>query len=277
MYQTAFDNSRDRRIEDPTNSLLFDPIARRVLPFFLQWGVSANAVTLGGLAIGTLASSVYLRWIHPAWAIVGLILSLTWLVADSLDGMVARVTGTTSDWGRELDGLCDHAVFIFLYISFAWSIGTEQSYLLAFAASVAHVVQANLYEVLRARFHRRLRNEPVVRRRVSPNPFARFYDTVAASFDRASPIDRMTAREGARPLLDDRYVAAAVTPMRMMIPLSQNIRIIAIYVACLLGSPKIFWWFEIAPLSMLAVAGFVWLHNIETDIVLDQRLPLRRA
>lgn len=272
MYQTTIDNSRDRRIEDPTNSLLFDPIARRVLPLALRWRVSANAVTFGGLAIGTLAAAAYLRWIHPAWAVLGLALSLAWLVADSLDGMVARVTGTTSDWGRELDGLCDHAVFVLLYIAFAWSVGTTEGYLLAFAASVAHVVQANLYEVLRARFHRRLRNEPLAPRRASPNPFARFYDRVAASFDRISPLDRVIAREGARPLLNARYVDAAIAPMRMMIPLSQNVRILAIYAACLVGSPKIFWWLEIAPLSALAVAGVVWLHHIETDIVLDPRI-----
>src|SRR3546814_9333837 len=45
-------------------------------------------------------------------ATIGLPLSLFWLVADGLDGMIARATGTPSAAGRVLDGLCDHGVFL---------------------------------------------------------------------------------------------------------------------------------------------------------------------
>lgn len=57
-----------------------------------------NLVTLSGFA-GTCA---WLAGAHPGWAIAG-------LVADELDGRLARATGTTSEFGGLLDWTTDVA------------------------------------------------------------------------------------------------------------------------------------------------------------------------
>lgn len=155
MTLTAPDMSRDRRIEDPTNLWIIHPAARRLLPWFVERGISANAVSLAGLALGTSAALAYTQWKIWFLAFAGLLLSVGWLVADGLDGMIARATGTASPLGRVLDGLCDHGVFFLIYVSLAFSIGTLEGWALAVAAGIAHMVQSNMYESERARFHRR--------------------------------------------------------------------------------------------------------------------------
>ncbi|MCC3263720.1 CDP-alcohol phosphatidyltransferase family protein, partial [Paenibacillus polymyxa] len=52
--------------------------------------MSANAVSLAGLALGTSAALAYSRWEMWPLAVVGLLLSVCWLVADGMDGMIAR-------------------------------------------------------------------------------------------------------------------------------------------------------------------------------------------
>ena len=66
-------------------------------------------VSPAGLACGTVAAIAYANWHCPVLALVGLVFSVAWLVADGLDGMIARATQTASALGRTLDGLCDMA------------------------------------------------------------------------------------------------------------------------------------------------------------------------
>ena len=265
MYAAFFQASPDAPIEDPTNLWLFDPVARVLLPVALRWGIPANAITLAGLLPGAAAAEAYASWFRLSLAFVGLLLTFAWLVFDSLDGMVARATKTTSAFGRELDGICDHAVFVLIYVALARSIGTREGWVLAIAAGAVHVVQANFYEVERERFHRRLLGRArATDRGGSRNPLARVYDRVAAGFEAMSA--RFERRSGARDVLGPAYAAAAVTPLRLLLPLSQNMRMIAICVACLCGDPRLFWWYEIGPLSVLAIMGALWLRRIEARL-----------
>jgi hypothetical protein len=271
------DGSRDRRTDDPTNVWFVHLAGRLLLPSALRWRLSANRISVSGLVLGTAAALAYARWPDPLMANLGFLLCILWLVADGLDGMVARATGTTSAVGRFLDGACDHSVFLFLYLALAFSIGGAGTWGLALAAGVAHAVQATLYEGERTRFHRRLRGEagsgPLP---ASPNPLVRLYDRVASSLDRAAePFDRLLARSSDRNSLIRHYRRRATAPMRLMIPLTNNMRVIAIYLACLAGDPRLFWWFELAPLSAVAVAGLWWLRRVEAALV--ARLPSAAA
>src|SRR3954453_23971950 len=131
MTPLAPDGSRDRRIEDPTNLWIIHPVGRRLLPWFVARGISANAVSVAGLLLGVLAALAYAHWSAWPFALAGLLLSIAWLIADGLDGMIARATGTASPLGRALDGLCDHGVFILIYVVLALSIGTVEGWVLA--------------------------------------------------------------------------------------------------------------------------------------------------
>ncbi len=271
------DGSRDRRIEDLSNLYLIHPAARALLPVALRWGVSANAVSVAGLLLGIGAALAYRDWRWWPAALLGLVLSIGWLIADGLDGMVARARGTSSVAGRVLDGVVDHGVFILIYVTLASSIGTAAAWSAALIAGGCHIVQSMIYEGERARFHRRLRLQPAPPREGA----VPIYDTVARALDRAAErFDALLARPAIAPALAEAYAAEATAPMRLMALLSANVRVGAICAACLLGAPALFWWFEIGPLTLVLVAAAAWHRQVEARLARQwdgAASPLRRA
>lgn len=256
------DGSRDRRIEDPTNLWLVHPAGRLLLPLAVRLRIPANAVSIAGLTLGAGAAAALQRWSDWRFVALALVLCVAWLIADGLDGMIARATGTASELGRFLDGVCDHAVFVLLYVSLAASLGTAQGWILASCAGAAHAVQATLYEGERTRFHRRIKGDPGgVRPAGGHNFLVRVYDAVAGSLDRlAAPFDAHLRDSADRAALARAYGEAATGPMRLMALLSNNMRVAAICLACLAGDPRLFWWLELGPLTVVAAAG-IWLHR----------------
>lgn len=253
------DGSRDQRTEDPTNIWFVHLVGRLLLPAALRLRISANALSLAGLAFGIGAAFAYTGW--PDWrmASLGFVLCVSWLIADGMDGMVARATGSTSATGRILDGICDHAVFAFLYVFLAWSI---DAYILAAVAGVAHAFQSTLYEGERGRFHRRILGDAGGGKPPpSRNPLVQLYDAVAGSLDRlAEPLDREIERAADKQPICEQYGRRAAPTLRMMALLSNNVRVILIYLACLAGDPRWFWWIELVPLTIVAAFG-IWRHR----------------
>lgn len=262
------DQSRDRRIEDPTNLWVIHPAARRLLPWFVARGISANMVSVGGLALGMLAAFAYAHWTSGLYALAGLLLSICWLIADGLDGMVARATGTASALGRTLDGVCDHGVFVLIYVVLAISLGnTVEAWSLALAAGAAHALQSNLYEGERARFHRRCKGVAGSTRVPAGNALLRSYDHVAGTLERFSqPFDRALRHTDTPLELAQAYGARATGPMRLMSLLSANVRVYAIFLACLFGDPRLFWWFELVPLTGVLIVGLTWHRAVEASL-----------
>jgi CDP-diacylglycerol--serine O-phosphatidyltransferase len=264
------DGSRDRRIEDPSNLYLIHPASHALLPLALARGISANTVSVIGLCCGVAAAIAYANWqAHPALALVGLVFSVAWLVADGLDGMIARATKTASALGRALDGLCDHGVFALIYISLAASIGTLEAWVLTILAGIAHAVQSSLYEGERARFHRRVRGQALVVPLQPSGPWlVRLYDSVAGSLDRvAIPFERRLAAS-ADPVETGRlYAERAVPVMRFQYLLTANMRVWVICLSCLIGNPRLFWWFEILPLTAVAAIGISRHRAVERSFV----------
>ncbi|MES2755153.1 MAG: CDP-alcohol phosphatidyltransferase family protein [Pseudomonadota bacterium] len=267
------DQTRDRRIEDPTNRWLVHPLAHALLPWAIRSGVSANAVSIIGLGLGLIAALCFARFHVPGFATLGLLFAALWLVADGLDGMIARATGTASPLGRALDGLCDHGVFFIIYVSVALAISTPMGWVLAVAAGCAHAVQSNLYEAERTRFHRRLRGDPG---EVAPDrtrlPLERLYDFVTALSDRsAARFDRALAASPDRLAAGRRYAEAAIPAMRLLALETANARIMLLWLACMGGAPTLFFWAELGPLTLIAVTGIL-LHRRAEAAAIDQEL-----
>jgi phosphatidylglycerophosphate synthase len=95
-----------RRIIDPP----LDRIGRRLAAA----GVSANAVTVAGLAVGLLAIPL----LAAEWYGLALAAILVNRLADGLDGAVARHT-TLTDFGGYLDIVCDFIVYSGVAFGFA--------------------------------------------------------------------------------------------------------------------------------------------------------------
>ncbi|KQM64821.1 hypothetical protein ASE75_06915 [Sphingomonas sp. Leaf17] len=262
------DGSRDRRIEDPTNLWLIHPTARALLPRALAMGLSANMVSVVGLLVGTAAAFSFAQWRDWRFAVLGLVLAFCWLVADGLDGMVARARGTSSAFGRMMDGLCDHGVFFLLYVCLAMSLGTLEAWMLAVAAGVAHAVQSSLYEAERARFHRRLKGAPWAPAPSTGAALVRLYDYVAGSMERiAGRFDARMDGSSAAAGLVAAYSARAIAPMRLLSLETANVRVMAIFVASVVGDPRIFWWFELTVLTVVAAIGITWHRQVEASLL----------
>lgn len=265
------DGSRDVRIEDPTNVWVVHLAGRMLLPLALKARIPANAVSVAGFALGTGSALAYLGCRNPALATLGFLLSIAWLVFDGLDGMVARATGTASALGRFLDGVCDHGVFLLIYLALGAAVDTPEAWVTGTIAGLVHGVQANLYESERARYHRRLRGDPGEGARPpSPNWLVRLYDRLAGSMDRlAAPFDRAMAAAPDRRAFAAAYAERAAPPLRLMILLTNNSRVILIYAACLAGDPMLFWWFELGPLTLVTAAGLAWHRRVERRLAAE--------
>jgi CDP-diacylglycerol--serine O-phosphatidyltransferase len=264
------DGSRDPRIEDPTNLYFVHLVGRALLPGALQLGISANLVSLVGLLLGTGAAWAYLDWRSPLWASIGFLLTLGWLIADGMDGMIARARGSASQLGRFMDGLCDHGVFLLLYLALAASIGTVGAWVLAVTAGLVHGVQAMLFEGERMRFQRRIRGEARLRTGgdAPPNLLVRLYDSIAGSFDRAAePFERLLGRAEDPAAFGQSYGDKAWRPLRFLSLLSNNRRVILIYVTAMLGDITLFWWIELVLLTIVAAIGIVWHRRVEREMV----------
>lgn len=261
-------SSRDPAIEDVTNLWLVHPLAHTGLRTAIARGISANMVSVAGLLLGVAAAAAYLHWREPMFALAGLALSIGWLVADGLDGMIARATGTSSAAGRVLDGLCDHGVFMCLYLALGWPAGLAENWAPMLAAAFCHAVQSSLYEAERARYHRRIRGDGRVPHPAQSSAPVRLYNTVFHILDRiAEPFDARLLATAGGPALAARYRHTARKPMKYMTLLSANTRVWVIFIACMAGNPAWFWWFEIGPLSAWALFTIIWHRRVEYRLI----------
>jgi hypothetical protein len=53
--------------------------------------------------------------------------------------------------------------------------------------------------------------------------------------------------------------------------LTANARVAAIFLACLAADPRLFFWFEILPLTLVLVVGLVWHRNVEFRLLRTAR------
>lgn len=266
--------TRDRRIDDPTNLWFVHPVGRLLLPYFLAGGVSANSVSVGGLMLGALAAGAFAQWAtSPPLVWVGLILAVGWLVADGLDGMIARATGTAGPAGRLLDGLCDHGTFVVIYVLLATSVGTVTGWVLACSAGACHVLQANFYEGERARFHRRRDGLAGETSDSDRNIVVQAYDRLSSTVDRYDgALTNIFANAPDRSIADA-YIRLVQRPLRLMRLLSANMRVYTVFVACLLEAPALFWWFELGPMTGILIVGVAWRNRIDAKFVAAARTP----
>ncbi|MHC4402761.1 MAG: CDP-alcohol phosphatidyltransferase family protein [Planctomycetota bacterium] len=107
----------ERRCQKPDHRRLGNWLARRISrPAALRitrvvapWGVSANAATLAAWGCG-LAAAVAFGW-GTAWGwLLGAGLLQVWYLLDHVDGQLARLHGTASLDGTQLDYLMHHTV-----------------------------------------------------------------------------------------------------------------------------------------------------------------------
>ncbi len=258
--------ARPAVIEDPGNLWLVHPIADRLLPPALRLGIHPNTVSFAGMGCGALAGLCYWHWQQPAFVIAGFLLMVAWHVMDGLDGKLARASGKASPLGRVIDGICDYLVFILVIIPIALSLPDWQGALtLALVSGAFHAVQSAWYEGEREAWKRRARGIFVTEQRAASGMgIEAGYNWIEQRL--GSGTRAIDADLAAKPALLPVYLEATAPLLRQLSILSANNRTIAIAVACLAGNPRLYWYWEIIALTLIAVVMAWRLRNREALI-----------
>ncbi|MDR2734710.1 MAG: CDP-alcohol phosphatidyltransferase family protein [Spirochaetota bacterium] len=96
--------------DESINTLLNRPLADLCVAFFYRYtSISANQVTMLAMFTGILSAVAVLYGTPTSLFITGLLFQAS-AVFDCADGQLARLKGTTSKFGRILDGISDYVV-----------------------------------------------------------------------------------------------------------------------------------------------------------------------
>jgi phosphatidylglycerophosphate synthase len=270
VHKTETDAARPEAIEDPSNLWFVHPVSWRLLPVALRLDIHPNTVSFAGMGCALLAGLCYWNWQQPGFVLAGFALMVAWHILDGLDGKLARASGKASPLGRVIDGVCDYLSFFFVLLPIALSLSDWQAALsLALVSGIFHAAQSAWYEGEREAWKRRLAGTLEVAPRPPGPAIAAPYNWAEERFNRSHR--KMDAALTKNPALLQPYLAATATLIRRLSILSANNRTIAIAVACLVGNPRLYWYWEIAALTIIAIVMNKRLRKLEASIAAISR------
>jgi len=277
-------HSRPREVNDGLNQRVYHPLAARLARLLAPTGISPNAVSVLGMLLIWGAAWAYTQWVWPFGWLIGFTLHLLWHVVDGADGDLARVTGRQSARGELVDGVCDYAGHVLLYVLLAamgarWLGGW--SWTLASFAGASHILQTNQAETQRRSYlfwvygvpwikHAHARGDHVFSNRdwfsLGFSWGARLYLMLAKGITPASDrIDRAIDAAGPERRRRISRLAKAVSQRSLFCSklIGPNPRTIILGICMGLGSPIYYFVAEIMLLNLLLVASVIQ-HNIAT-------------
>lgn len=274
-------------MQDGLNFHIFHPLARRLALRLANTPITPNMVSVAG---GMIVVAAGLAYAQPGWplaALAGFALHLAWHVIDGADGDLARLTGRTSLRGELVDGICDYASHIILYLILGWllqqAIGPV-AWLFVVGAGVSRIVQANHYEVQRRQYQWWLYGTPWLRsthskragnetggwlaaaylllaQKMAPHAIAADKAVTEASGDpRQLPRTQDAIRRFTKPVLTG------------LAPLGANYRTIALGLSMLVGSPLYFFLYEAVVLN-LALLRSIRISNRTASLLIAELHP----
>ncbi|MDO5025680.1 MAG: CDP-alcohol phosphatidyltransferase family protein [Trueperella sp.] len=84
----------------PLAAVIFGPFAKAAV----KLGITANQMTIIGAVAACISALVFFP-LNMLWT--GIIVTAVLVIFDNLDGQIARMTHTESEWGKFLDSTCD--------------------------------------------------------------------------------------------------------------------------------------------------------------------------
>jgi phosphatidylglycerophosphate synthase len=261
---------RPAELEDFLNRRIFHPASWRLASALASTPVTPNLVSIAGALVVMLAASIYSVAETPLAVLAGLAVHLSWHVLDGADGDLARLTHRSSARGELVDGVCDIAGHIVLYLVLgtlaASQIGVGWGWGLAVAAGVSRLLQAAHYEGSRRQYQQIVYGTPWLgdasnrAEQSARYPLADVYRSVVRLVVPQSRVLSAASQSPADACRLGTFLRAKArhifTPMT---PLSANYRTIAAGFAMLAGQPHWFFLFELMVLS--AVLAFSILNS----------------
>lgn len=272
---------RPQLIEERTNRYIIHPLSAIVERVAIRWGVSANIVSFLGLASGLLAGLLYYYQDHRPYVLAGFLLMCLWHVFDGADGRIARATGTSSAFGRIIDGICDHLVFgavYFAFVFFALKNGASSwIWGLAICAAFSHGLQAAGYEERRQKYQRRLKgasreqvNAALLNVKGSSSWLARIYDKGQKIVSGGeSPLEPVIETYRSSEIPENppaELVKTTSKIVRAWALLNANNRTMMIAAMALFARPELYFIYEIIVLNIVLVGLIIYERVSERRI-----------
>lgn len=104
------------------------PAALRITWLIAPWGVSAHACTLAATLAAVVAAAAWAWGTVGSWLIAATLLQL-WYLLDHVDGQLARLHGTASLDGVQLDYLMHHLVRLLVPLGVGYGLGPDTIWL----------------------------------------------------------------------------------------------------------------------------------------------------
>jgi len=245
--------------------------------------VTPDMVSAAGAVAIMLAAFIYSLPGWPLTVFAGLALHMGWHVLDGADGDLARLTGRSSPHGELVDGICDYAGHIVLYVTLG-SIAAAQigaaGWALMWAAGASRVVQAAHYEGTRRQYQLAVYGTPWLASAAPPSgvtgrrhPFVVYYlwltglivpHGAALTAAAQDPACGDALREAMRARGDNWLARTGL--------LSANYRTLAVGAAMLVGAPQWYFLFEVVLLNLVLVASWWRVRSVFGE-VLAQSAP----
>jgi phosphatidylglycerophosphate synthase len=281
--------TKGEAVEEWTDLHFFRPIGARLAAVLAPTSVTPDQVTLGSLVVGLVAGHLFL-YTDPWINVLGFVLFIVSDLLDSADGQLARMRGTSTRFGRILDGLSDSARFINLYAHIAVRLALFSGWTwpmaigLAAAALLSHSFQSAAVDFIKHAFLaigigrgselELPEDEPVDPSSVASRLYGAYVRRQEVMFPHTVDLVRRM-RAGAVPAEGRAAYRVRVAPMLPSCAwLGQNIRWLLVGVCGTIGHPAAMLWIEIVPLNLV----LLWLIAA-TDGAAAQvmGLPDRRA
>jgi phosphatidylglycerophosphate synthase len=256
---------RPAELEDWLNRRLYHPLSWRLARRLAGTWVTPDMVSGAGALVVMLAALAYAQPGWPWSVLAGLMLHMGWHVIDGADGDLARLTGRASSHGELVDGVCDYAGHIVLYLTLG-SIAAAQlgaaGWALMGAAGVSRVVQAAHYEGVRRQYQLVVYGTPWLASVVPAegggrrHPLVAWYLWLTGWIVPYGPALVAAARDPVRcAIMRGSLQDGARVMLTQMTWLSANYRTLAVGAAMLAGAPQWYFLFEIVVLGAVLLAS----------------------
>lgn len=265
-------------IEERTNRYIIHPLSAIVEKFAIRWGVSANIVSFLGLGCGLLAGLLYYYQDYRLYVLGGFLFMCLWHVFDGADGRIARATGTSSAFGRIIDGMCDHIVFgavYFAFVFFALKNGASPwVWGLGILAALSHGLQSAGYEERRQKYQRRLKgtnrdqvNASLLTVKGKSSSVAQTYDKIQKVVSGGeSPLDAAIDAQRAASNSEvsaSNLLKSTASIVKAWALLNANNRTIMIALFAFLGQPILYFFYEIVILNIVLIGLIIYEKTTE--------------
>jgi hypothetical protein len=256
-------------IEELADVYFFRPLGMVFARLARTLGLTPTAVTLVATAFGIAGGAMLAS---PRLALAAFFVIIFHSVLDSSDGQLARMTGTSSEFGRMLDGIGGYLTHIAIYAGILAGVRAQGSLTaplaVAVAAALSNVVHAQMYD-----YHRTAYADVVIKGRIRDHQSAHHHGVTGSVLTAYERMERTLAgrhgdvqraiaarrQDGSVADADRaRYRALFYWPVRGWNFLGDNTRFYAIGIVAWLQHVE---WFFGAVLSMnIALVALWWIQ-----------------